>query len=105
MRKLVPFLLLLTFTSQLWAQVSRTAVGLRSGQSTGIALKHYVESDIALEGILSFRENGMQLSALTNFQNQFFGSYVSHLYYYFGLGGHAGYYSQRYWEEVDPQPQ
>ncbi len=85
-----------------FTQISHTSLGLRSGKSTGISAKHYLNDLVALEGILSMRESGMQITALSNFHLPAFSRYFPYIYWYYGFGGHAGYYSRRYWRKVDP---
>ena len=70
------------------AQDYHTSVGLRAGWSTGITLKHFVATSDAVEGILTTREYGFNLTGLYERHGRAFDT--DHLYYYFGGGAHLG---------------
>lgn len=74
-----------------YAQPYRTAVGLRAGGTTGIALKHNYEPNMALEGLLGFFRNGISVTGLLEIHTQAFD--VKGLRWYYGPGAHIAFYS------------
>ena len=93
MKKIVLFLVftasLLLFSKFSNAQDYKTAAGLKfGGFENGISLKYFTEQDVALEGILGFRENGVVITGLYEIHQEAFG--VSELKFYYGAGAHIG---------------
>ena len=70
------------------AQDYRSSVGLRAGLSYGATLKHFVATSDALEGILTTRWGGFNITGLYERHNRAFD--VDHLYFYYGGGAHLG---------------
>ena len=64
-------------------------------------MKHFIGSKTALEGILSSRWRGFQITGLYEIHNQAFNT--ERLKWYFGFGGHIGFwngdYTDKYWGE------
>jgi hypothetical protein len=80
---------LLSFSKLSNAQDYKTAVGLKfGGFENGISLKYFMEQDVALEGILGFRENGVVITGLYELHQEAFG--VPELKFYYGAGAHIG---------------
>lgn len=79
--------LFLTFSAQ--AQEYTTALGLRAGSASGIALRHFFTESTAIEGIIGYRRSGVRLIAAV--EQQFELGRSSGTYLYFGGGGHIGY--------------
>ena len=46
------------------AQDYNTGIGLRGGLSNGLTIKHFISSNTALEGIISTRWRGLELTGL-----------------------------------------
>jgi hypothetical protein len=68
-----------------------TGVGLRGGFTNGITVKHFIGQETALEGIVGF---GFRSFKLTGLYEIYKGSFqLDNLYWYYGYGGHAGFYS------------
>jgi len=68
-----------------------TAIGVRlGGLTSGITLKTFLKSDVALEGILSFGRNSFLVTGLYEQQN----SIVSArgLQWFYGAGAHIGFF-------------
>lgn len=92
MKKLVLTLLLavcvLTFTN---AQDYKTGIGLRGGLYNGVTIKHFLGSKSAVEGLLSTRWSGFEVTALYEIHARAFD--VDRLNWFYGLGGHVGFYN------------
>lgn len=90
MKHLILFAILL-FTLPVAGQDFMRSAGIRGGISSGITFRGYLNPELAYEGIMSFRENGLQLillrqrfkPALWQLSDGFFVTY--------GYGGHLGF--------------
>lgn len=71
------------------AQDYKTAIGVRMGQSQGISVKHFTSRYTAVEGIFSSRFGGYIVTGLFEFNNEM---YEPGLNWFYGIGGHAGYF-------------
>ena len=79
----------LLISKQTQAQDYKTAIGLKfGGYENGISIKYFTATDIALEGILGFRDNGAVVTGLYEFNQEAFG--VGELKFYYGAGAHIG---------------
>jgi len=76
------------------AQSYTTGVGLRGGLSGGVTIKHFVSSNTAIEGIVSTRWKGLNLTGLYEIHAQAFD--VRGLNWYYGFGGHIGFWNGKY---------
>ena len=102
MKKIVViFLIVFSLGTISYAQDYNTGIGLRGGFSSGLTVKHFIGSKSALEGILSSRWRGFQITGLYEIHNHFFD--VERMKWYFGFGGHIGFwngdYTHHYWGE------
>ena len=77
------------------AQDYTSAVGLRGGFARGLTYKHFISERVGLEGILMSRYRGINLTGLIEFHNEAFKT--DGLKWYWGLGGHLGYYNNDYY--------
>lgn len=86
-------LLLLTFclASSSFSQNYNTGIGFRGGLYNGLTIKHFIGSTKAIEGIISSRWEGFELTGLYEYQNHFAGA--ERLNYYIGFGGHIGFWN------------
>lgn len=95
MKKLV---LTLVFFCVILASASsqdyRTGLGLRGGLSSGFTIKHFVKGNAAVEGLLSTRWRGFEVTGLYEIHHQAFD--VSRLNWYYGFGGHIGFWNGDY---------
>jgi opacity protein-like surface antigen len=73
------------------AQDYKTGIGLRGGLYNGLTIKHFISSKTALEGLLATRWSGFEITGLYEISNRAFD--VERLNWYFGLGGHVGFYN------------
>ena len=86
---------LIIFSAQLLkAQFYYNGIGLRGGLFSGITYKKFIDSDIAIEGILQTRWHGWEAVALLEHHRKI--PSVSGLWWYYGYGAHIGFYDRRY---------
>jgi len=72
-----------------YAQDYNTAIGVRGGLFNGITLKHYIGSASAVEGIVTTRWSGFNITGLYELHTMDVFD-VNRLNFYYGLGGHIG---------------
>ena len=68
-----------------------TAGGVRLGFSNGITVKHFLSETMAIEGILSSRWRGFQITGLAEFGHHALST--AGLDFYYGAGAHIGFYN------------
>ena len=68
----------------------QTGIGVRGGGYNGLTVKHFVSNKHALEGLLYTRWRGFEVTGLYEIHEPAFD--VPHLYWYYGFGGHVGFY-------------
>lgn len=73
------------------AQDYKTGIGIRGGLYNGLTIKHFLGSKTAVEGIISTRWSGFEITGLYEINNDNAFD-VDRLNWYFGLGGHIGFY-------------
>ena len=78
------------------AQDYNTGIGLRIGSSSGFTIKHFVKDKAAIEGLLTTRWHGFDITGLYEIHNQAFD--VDNLKWYYGFGAHVGFYNGDYVE-------
>jgi hypothetical protein len=89
MKKLIlttTFFIMLAITVS--GQDYKGGFGYRGGLSNGLTLKYFILPDIALEGLLTARYDGYNITGLYEIHKEPFK--VSNLYFYYGFGGHFG---------------
>jgi len=100
MKKLLFVLFLaLFFTSQMKAQDYNTGIGLRGGPASGLTIKHFLDGKKAVEGIFDSRWHGFSITGLYEIHAQAFNT--ERLNWYYGIGGHIGFYDTKYKEWGD----
>lgn len=67
-----------------------TGIGLRGGFSNGVTIKHFIKHDTAIEGIVTTRWKGINLTGLYEIHNET--ATVEELSWYYGFGGHIGFW-------------
>ncbi len=72
-----------------------STIGFRLGGSSGLTYKTFIHENKALEGILSFRNDGMQLTALIETYSPANFQIDENIFFYYGYGAHIG-YSKKY---------
>jgi len=71
------------------AQDYKVAAGLKfGGYENGISGKYFMDERISLEGLLGFRQNGVVITGLYEFNQEAFN--VPALKFYYGFGAHIG---------------
>lgn len=88
MKKL--FLLLLLIGLSVEAQDYETAVGIRGPWGFGLSAKQALSNGHMIEGIVNFRYNSLQITGLYEVHKPL---NVDGLYWYYGGGGHIGFWS------------
>ncbi|MEX2370959.1 MAG: hypothetical protein WD578_08135 [Bacteroidales bacterium] len=92
---LLAFIVMVTMTAFSNAQDYSTGIGLRGGLANGITIKHFIGGNSALEGIVTTRWQGFNITGLYELHSmQVFD--VNRLNFYYGLGGHIGFYNGTY---------
>lgn len=71
------------------------SIGLRAGGGSGVAYKYIEDYNYAFEGILSYRDNGFQVTGLWERYKPFMTDRIRNFYSYWGIGAHAGYIRAR----------
>ena len=88
-------IILTAATSSLRAQDYRTGIGVRLGGITqGLTVKHFVNSNGALEGILSFGRSSFLITGLYEWQKPI--NNAEGLSWLVGVGAHIGFYKYGY---------
>jgi hypothetical protein len=71
------------------ADTYKSAVGLKfGGYENGISLKYFTTNQVALEGIIGFRDHGVVITGLYEIHVNAFN--VEGLQFYYGAGAHIG---------------
>lgn len=91
MKQIIIVLIILTFASSSFAQTFEKQVGIRMGVTSGISGKIIKNDKTAIEGILGFRQGGIQLYGLVESYHPIIKTNTQHWMMYFGGGGHVGY--------------
>ena len=79
---------IICFGKAVKAQSYQTAAGLRFSYEGGASIKYFSSPNIALEGVLGFREKGVVFTGLFEIHQSAFN--VAELKFYYGVGGHVG---------------
>ncbi|MFC2087429.1 hypothetical protein ACFLSA_04645 [Bacteroidota bacterium] len=94
------FLLLLfisTISFKTYTQEYSEAFGIRGGLTSGLTYKKFLNEEVAMEAILSFRERGMQMTVVRQLHEITLIEFTDKLFFMKGYGGHLGYtFSDKY---------
>lgn len=93
MKKVIILTTLILGSFLVKGQDYKTAVGIRGGLSNGITVKHFISGTNSVEGILSTRWKGFNITGLYQFNNSL---PEAGLNWYYGFGGHVGFWDGRY---------
>lgn len=88
--------LFVAISSTISAQNYRTGIGARLGFFNGLTVKHFVNRNNAVEGILNFRWDGVIVTGLYEWQNPL--PNARGFDYFLGIGGHIGFFDNYYWK-------
>ncbi len=92
MRKiLMTAIIMICFVTFSNAQDYNTGIGLRGGLANGLTIKHFLGEKTAIEGILSSRWKGFNITGLYEIHKQAFDT--ERLNWYYGVGGHVGFWN------------
>ena len=79
-----------------------TGIGIRfGGWESGLTVKHFIKKTAAIEGILStgWHYRGTRITGLYEIQKSINGA--GGLSWFYGVGGHLGFYNESYWYKGD----
>jgi len=97
MRKYVLTMILATTIVMLSnAQDYKTGLGLRVGTGVGFTVKHFLNNSSAIEGLLTTRWHGFDISGL--YEKHAMAFDTDRLRWYYGGGAHIGFYDGDYVE-------
>ncbi len=82
------------------AQEYKNGIGVRLGSGSGFTFKHFMNSRSAIEGMLTTRWHGFEMTALYEKQADAFDT--KGLQWFYGFGAHLGFYNGRYVEWGEP---
>jgi hypothetical protein len=91
----ISFALIFCSHSLVDAQDYVNSVGVRVGPSNGIVFKHFFSANNAIEGIISLRWGGFNLTGLYERHQPVFET--DGMYFMYGAGGHVGSYNSNPW--------
>lgn len=80
------------------AQDYKTGIGIRGGYFSGLTVKHFINDNRALEGIIHFRYHGFGIAGL--YEVHVVAFKVPALKFYYGGGVHIGFYDGYYYYKV-----
>ena len=96
------FIILIVAPFALKAQECNNVIGFRGGESWGFTYRICTDDVNAVEALLSFRDGGMQFTAMKEIFMPVLLKYSDHFFLYKGYGGHLGYsrwnYKNKYYE-------
>lgn len=76
-----------------------TAIGVRGGLYNGLTIKHFVKSNVAIEGIFTTRWHGYSATGLYEIHAPAFDT--QRLKWYYGVGAHVGFWDGNYVKGYD----
>lgn len=88
MKNLALIFILLAGVQFGYSQPYKTSLGLRAGVAPGFTIKSFFSANEAVEGILSTRINGVNLTGLYEWHGPL--GEVPNFFWYFGGGAHVG---------------
>ena len=91
MKKVVLIAVVFFVTASVYSQVYEKQVGLRLGVTPGITAKIIKNDRTAIEGMLGFRNGGIQMYGLVESYHPLIKTNTRHWMIFFGVGGHIGY--------------
>jgi len=92
MRTLIIIIGLLLSASLLSAQSFSREAGIRGGLSSGFTYRVYLEETLSYEALLSFRQGGMQMTALRQIHEPESYGISENLWFTYGYGAHVGFF-------------
>ncbi len=89
--KIITIILVSFVCIQASTQEYKNAVGVRLGLTSGFTYQRQVDEFRGYKGMLSFRDGGLQITALLESYRPLYLKFTDKMYYYTGLGAHIGY--------------
>ncbi len=84
-------IIFLSALTGLQAQEKKNAISGRIGLSSGITYQHMVDEFRGYKGMMSFRDGGIQITALIENYRPLYLKFTDKMYYYTGMGAHIGF--------------
>jgi len=91
MKKLLLILITLIISCNIYTQEYYQSIGFRGSITSGITYKKFLNEMKAMEAIMSFRKNGIQLTALRQYHELTLYKHSDNFYFIHGYGGHIGF--------------
>jgi hypothetical protein len=92
MKSFIITIILVSFVCiQVRTQEYKNAISGRIGLSSGFTYQRMVDDFRGYKGMLSFRDGGIQLTALLESYRPLYLKFTDKMYYYTGMGAHIGY--------------
>lgn len=88
---IITVFLFLLLTSGTKGQEHKHAISGRAGLSSGIAYQIMVDDFRGYKGLMSFRDGGIQITALIESYRPLYLKFTDKMYYYTGMGAHIGF--------------
>ncbi len=93
MKKLIlTILFLISINLFSFTQYSNRDIGIRGGITSGITYRQYLRDNFSYEGILSFRQDGLQFTLLRQVHEEAFFEFADNFYLVYGYGAHVGFF-------------
>ncbi|MBN1183063.1 MAG: hypothetical protein JXB49_12290 [Bacteroidales bacterium] len=89
--RLLGFIISMIAGINCFAQNYTRDFGLTGGTRSGLCYRIFIEDEEAYEGMLSFEDNGLQISGFKEFFRPAFFEFSDNLWFGYGYGGHAGF--------------
>lgn len=105
MNKFLLIIFVLSLPTVVNSQANIREVGFRTGASAGLTYRQYLSENQSFEVLLSFRNEGLQLTLLRQMHENVLYSFADNFYLLYGYGGHAGYnftdrFRSAFWNDI-----
>lgn len=88
---LLSAIIVIVLMSGAHSQDHKNVIGGRLGLSSGITYQYLVDDFRGYKGMMSFRDGGVQLTALLESYRPLYLNFTDKMYYYAGMGAHIGF--------------
>ncbi|MFP3860916.1 MAG: hypothetical protein ACLFUW_08850, partial [Bacteroidales bacterium] len=95
MKRILIIAILILAGTSVFGQGYKTSIGVRGAFASGITAKHFIEENVALEGILSGGAWGGNITGLYEIHTPAFD--VERLYWYYGGGAHIAQWNEDFY--------
>jgi hypothetical protein len=89
---------LLLISLKVAAQDHLRSAGIRGGLTSGLTFRGYLDPQLAYEGLMSFRENGLQFTVLRQHFQSTLWNISDGFFLIYGYGGHLGFTNSHSYE-------